>query len=68
MAVDDLIIDRFLEQIQKEIDLEDQLGNMDKAFMLSKCARVISVLTHRLNEYQTPIPVELIHSIFVERR
>ena len=68
MAVDNLIIERFVEQINRQIDAYDQLGELDRAFALSKCVKVINVLTARLNEFSIPIPVSLIQSIYEEKR
>jgi hypothetical protein len=68
MALDNLIVEKFIEQIEKECNRFDQLGEMEKAFMLNKCIRVISTLVFRLNEYQIPIPVDIIQKITQEKR
>ena len=68
MAIDSLIVEKFIDQIQAEADKFDQLGEMEKAFMLNKCIRVISTLVFRLNEYQIPVPVDAVLKIYQEKR
>ena len=67
-ALENVVIEKFCEQIEKQIQLFDTLGEIEKAYTLSRCIRFINVLTHSLNEYQIPIPIASLQKILEERR
>ena len=56
-ALENVVIEKFCEQIEKQIQLFDTLGEIEKAYTLSRCIRFINVLNHYLNEYQIPLPI-----------
>lgn len=60
---DSLVVDRFTKELSEYADIQSQLGERDRAFMVSKAAQVIQLLTHHCMSYDIGIPAQQISNI-----
>jgi len=63
-----IVIEKFIEEINKDIERNQVLGELDRAFVLSKCTRVILIMEKQIEDYGLPLPVEQIASVTREKR
>lgn len=63
---DDLITIKFVEQLRTYADHQMQLGERDRALIVSKAAQIIQILSWHCMQYNIGIPAHLINSVMVE--
>jgi hypothetical protein len=61
---DSLVADRFVKQLTEYAEMQSALGERDRAFLVSKSAQVISLLTNHCMRYNIGIPAkEILHIV-----
>jgi len=63
-----IVIEKFIAEVNRDIDRNQLLGENERAFMLSKCVQIILLLEHQLDTYGLPIPAEQIASVARDKR
>ena len=64
---DSLLTDTFIEQLRTYADMQSQIGERDRALIVSKAAQIIQVIVAHCIQYQVGIPAQLINSIMTEK-
>jgi adenine deaminase len=64
---DSFAVDKFTEKLYQYADIQSQVGERERAIIVSKAARVIQVLTRHCMAYDIGIPAQQIVNIINER-
>ena len=68
ISKDSTVIDNFVEKLRHYSDVQSQLGESDRALIVSKAARVIEILCRQCMLYNVGIPAQQLYNIIVEKK
>jgi len=67
LVKDNLVVDNFIENLRHYADVQSQVGERERAIIVSKAARIIELLSNHCMAYNVGIPAKMIVNIINEK-